>query len=151
MASGPVPMQYVLPAGGPSQPRVSPDGRTLAYLIGGQIKLQSLEHGASASPLSLTASPTCSAGTEMGGGVLSWTKDGQSIVFISQGKPYIVPACGGIPRPLTTACDALLYAPVPMGDGVALCVEDQKHIGLCSLALKGDGAAPSAYHSCFSY
>ena len=134
----PVPLSFVVPASAPSQPRVSPDHKTLTFLLGGHIKVINIDGWSFDAAASLTSSLPCSAGTEMGGSAHSWSADGKSIIFISNGKPYIVPAAGGVPTPLPVLANTLFYAPAPMSNKVAFCVEDDKHIGLCSLTLHAD-------------
>lgn len=132
-----VPVQFASPSRLPSQPRVSPDGKTLSFISGGQIMLQSLESTTPDPPVTLLASPTCSAGTEMGGSVYCWSADSKLIFFVSNGKPHVIDSCGGVPRAFKSIEGVKIYGPAATSSGIGCCFEDEKQIGLCKFSLDG--------------
>jgi len=77
---------------GARAPFWSPDGREVAFHVGGKLKRMSAEGG----PLQTI----CESGSGFGG---AWSRDG-SILFTAEfGTPIlVVPASGGMPRPVTT-------------------------------------------------
>src|SRR5437763_7535551 len=75
------------------QTALSPDGKTVAMLRGGQVLLLPAGGGW---PITLTTSPG-------GKSALSWCPDGGRIAYASQGSIWTVPVKGGQPRRLTRA------------------------------------------------
>src|SRR5437867_6890679 len=75
------------------QVELSPDGKTLALVRGGQIVLMPSGGGW---PVTLTTTPGGKSG-------LSWSPDGAQLAYASQGGIWVVPVAGGPPKRLTDA------------------------------------------------
>jgi dipeptidyl aminopeptidase/acylaminoacyl peptidase len=75
------------------QTALSPDGKTVAMVRGGQMLLLPAEGGW---PITLTTSPGGKSG-------LSWSPDGSRIAYASQGSIWTLAVKGGQPRRLTRA------------------------------------------------
>jgi len=70
--------------GGPDDPIISPDGRVVAYTVGGKLFVQELDE---LNPRELEAD----GATDM----LFWSPDGEHIGYLSKGKLWKVPVSGG--------------------------------------------------------
>ena len=85
------------------EPRLSPDGRRLAYLAGYRNRGDVMVAGTDdLLATAVTTEPTVSPSVAYGGGAFAWTPDGAEIVFSSiGGELWAVPAAGGVPRRVT--------------------------------------------------
>ena len=70
--------------GGPDDPAISPDGRVIAYTVGGSLFVQELDE---LKPRELEV--------EGDADMLFWAPDGEHIGYLSQGKLWKVPVSGG--------------------------------------------------------
>ena len=91
--SGHLTLQDLLSVEPVGESALSPDGKTIALTLRGQIVLMSSEGGW---PVQLTS-------TQGGKSGLAWSPDGKHIAYAGQGSIWVVSASGGSPRRLTNA------------------------------------------------
>ena len=91
--SGHLTLQDLLSVEPAGESALSPDGKTIALTLRGQIVLMSSEGGW---PVQLTS-------TQGGKSGLAWSPDGKHIAYAGQGSIWVVSASGGSPRRLTNA------------------------------------------------
>ncbi len=118
------------------EPRLSPDGDWLAYLVSlqgrGDIAVAAIgSDGHVEPPTIITTDPAVTASVHRGGGVFAWTDDSESIVYVGVDRGlWRVERDGGAPTPI--AGGANFAAPVVSGSRVAVIRSDDatREIGL---------------------
>jgi dipeptidyl aminopeptidase/acylaminoacyl peptidase len=121
-----------------SEPRLSRDGRKLAYVVNAGGRGQLVVVDALGGPeLAITSDPAPRAAAAYGGGAFDWTPDGEQLVFAGgDGGLFVVSVSGGVPRQiLAKPSEGAAGAPAVSPDGARVAfVVDQHHIGVVSLS-----------------
>lgn len=119
----PIPVDWCLSARELTEPRLSPDGSTVGYVVaeGGRSSIVIVPVGGG-SPRPLTLEPQPRPGRSLGGGCWDWTPDGESIVYVAaDGDLWAQRVDGASLRRLTDrAADGPLQAPSVAPDGTAV-------------------------------
>lgn len=122
-----------------TEPRVSPDGRTVAFVSTtssptgsrSDVVLVPVEGG----PERVISSEPVRSGRALGGGVLDWWPDGSGIVVIDRGGDLVRIGLDGRRDILLPADGRTLSSPAVSGDGsYVVFVVDQREIGVLDVA-----------------
>ena len=120
-----------------SEPRLSPDGTRLAYLVSvfgrGQLAVVDVKGGPE---VVLTSAPPPRPAAAYGGGAFDWTPDGESLAYsATDGGLWLVSSAGGAPRLVVARQpDGSVAAPAVSPDGTRVAfVIDQHHVGVVGL------------------
>ena len=120
-----------------SEPRLSPDGSRLAYLVNvlgrGQLVVIDVVNG---SELVVTSAPPPRPAAAYGGGAFDWCSDGSSLVYAAtDGGLWRVAATGGAPELVVPKQpEGAIAAPAVSPDGTRVAyVVDQHHVGVSLL------------------
>lgn len=126
-----------------TEPRLSPNGSTLAFVAGwaGATAIVTVPAGGGPERI-LTTSPAPAAGRGLGGGCFDWTPDGTAVVYAGRdGDLWLQPFPGGPPCRITeVGDDRRAEAPAMSPDGAeVVAVVDQAELWRWSL----DGSRPA--------
>ena len=120
-----------------SEPRLSPDGTRLAYLVNvfgrGQLVVVDVAGGPETV---VTSGPPPRPAAAYGGGAFDWTPDGGALVYAAtDGALWRVDAAGGAPEQVVAKQPAgSIAAPAVSPDGTQVAfVVDQHHIGVTAI------------------
>ncbi len=137
----PIPIELVLAGRELTEPRLSPDGRVVAFVQrwGSRAAITIADVGGGPERM-LTTSPDPRPGRGMGGGCFAWLPDGSGVAYVGGDGELWVQRRRGSPRRLT-AFERSCAAPVIASDGTfAVAAVDEAEIWL--IPIEPTGAAP---------
>lgn len=123
-----------------SHPRWSPDGRSLAYLAGGQIWIRAFA-GERPRQITHAASPPLA---------FAWSPDATALAYTAHTFLYVVPLSGGAPVPVPTGKLNVLGEPAWMPDGKSILISAAEPGGdaeIYSVALDSGSAHQITHHA----
>ncbi|MDX2379466.1 MAG: prolyl oligopeptidase family serine peptidase [Acidimicrobiia bacterium] len=131
----PVPLELVIGGRDLTEPRLSPDGRTVAFVQrwGGSSAIAVVPASGGPERL-LTSSPDPAPGRGMGGGCFDWLVNSSGVVYAAADGELWVQPIGGAPVQLT-ALERSCRAPACSSDGAFVAVTiDEAEVALVDLA-----------------
>ena len=135
----PVPIDLVLAGRELTEPRLSPDGRTVAFVQrwGGRSAVTIVDVDGGPERM-LTTSPDPRPGRGMDGGCFDWLADGSGVVYVAvDGELWLQPRAGR-PRRLTTFERSCAAPAVASNGSFAVAVVDEAEVWL--VPIDSDGA-----------
>ncbi len=139
----PVPVELVLAGRELTEPRLSPDGRTVAFVQrwGTRSAVTIVDVGGGPERM-LTTSPDPRPGRWMGGGCFDWLADGSGVVYVGvDGELWLQPRVGP-PRRLTTF-ERSCAAPADRAERVVRRRRDRRGGGLAGADRRGRSQPPA--------